>query len=84
MPFLTPISLHPGPGSGFQPHECAHAMSLLLLRVVEVLPSELAERMELQAAGLEAGKATCVWAAHSQRCLINVQLMDVLDLQLSL
>ena len=57
---------------------------LLLLQVVEVLPAELAERMELQAAGLEAGKATCVLAARSQRCLINVQLLDVLDLQLSL
>ena len=62
----------------------APSVMLLLLQVVEVLPAELAERMELQAAGLEAGKATCVLATHSKRCFMNVQLMDVLDLQLSL
>lgn len=59
-------------------------MNLLLLQVVEVLPAELAKKMELQTAGLMAGKATCVSATCSQPCLINVQLMGMLDLQLSL
>lgn len=53
-------------------------------QVMEVVPGELAERLQLNAAELEAGKATCVLAAHYRRCLINIQLMDVLDLQLSL
>ncbi|DBA84440.1 TPA: hypothetical protein ACH3X1_006072 [Trebouxia sp. C0004] len=53
-------------------------------KVIEVLPGELAERIDLHPAVLQPGKATCVMAARSRRCLINIQLMDVLDLQLSL
>ncbi|KAA6421082.1 MAG: serine threonine kinase [Trebouxia sp. A1-2] len=53
-------------------------------KVMEVLPGELAERMDLHPAVLQPGKATCVLAARSRRCLMNIQLMDVLDLQLSL
>ena len=51
---------------------------------MHILPGELADRMELQPAVLEPGKATCVLAARSCHCRINVQLMDVMDLQLSL
>ena len=51
---------------------------------MEVLPQELADRLELRTAVLEAGKATCVLAARERRCRMNVQLMDILDLQLSL
>ena len=51
---------------------------------MEVQPAELAERMELQSKTLEPGKATCIVSAHYLRCSLNVQLMDVLDLQLSL
>jgi len=51
---------------------------------MEVLLGELAERMDLHPAVLQPGKATCELAARSRRCLINIQLMDVLDLQLSL
>ena len=51
---------------------------------MEVVPGELAERLQLSTTELEAGKATCVLAAHYRRCLINIQLMDVLELQLSL
>lgn len=54
------------------------------LQVMEVLPGELADRMDLHPAVLEAGKATCVLAARARRYHINIQLMDVLDLQLSL
>lgn len=61
-----------------------HQSCLVTLQVVEVLPADVAERMELQPAVLQAGKATCVLAARSRHCLINVQLMDVLDLQLSM
>ena len=51
---------------------------------MEVLPQELADRLELRTAVLEAGKATCMLAARERRCRMNVQLMDILDLQLSL
>ena len=65
---------------------CTMVLSLqkVYWQVMEVLPQELAERMELRPAVLQAGKATCVLAARARRCCINVQLMDVLDLQLSL
>lgn len=53
-------------------------------QVMEVQPAELAERMELQSKTLEPGKATCVLSAHYLRCALEIQLMDVLDLQLSL
>lgn len=53
-------------------------------QVMEVQPAELAEHMELQSRTLEPGKATCVLSAQYQRCCLNIQLMDVLDLQLSL
>ena len=51
---------------------------------MEVVPGELAERIQLTEPELEAGKATCVLAARCRRCSINIQLLDVLDLQLSL
>ena len=54
------------------------------LQVMEVLPAELAERVALQSKTLEPGKATCVLPAHYLRCNLSIQLMDVLDLQLSL
>lgn len=54
------------------------------IQVMEVQPAALAERMELQSRTLEPGKATCVLSAQYLRCCLNIQLMDVLDLQLSL
>lgn len=54
------------------------------VQVMEVQPAELAERMNYHDAPLEAGKATCLLAAHYRRCIVNIQLMDVLNLQLSL
>jgi len=54
------------------------------VQVMEVHPAELAERMELQSKTLEPGKATCVLSAQYLRCHLNIQLMDVMDLQLSL
>ena len=44
--------------------------------MMEVLPGELAERLDLHPAFLQPGKATCVLAARSRRCLMNIQLMD--------
>lgn len=54
------------------------------IQVMEVQPAELAERMDMQSRTLEPGKATCVLSAQYLRCCLNIQLMDVLDLQLSL
>lgn len=54
------------------------------IQVMEVQPAELAERMDYHDSPLEAGKATLLLAARYRRCLVNIQLMDVLDLQLSL
>ena len=51
---------------------------------MEVQPAELAGRMDYHNSPLEAGKATLLLAARYRRCLVNIQLMDVLDLQLSL
>ncbi|DBA68431.1 TPA: hypothetical protein ACH3X2_013731 [Trebouxia sp. C0005] len=53
-------------------------------KVMEVQPADLAERIQLQSKTLEPGKATCVLSAHYLRCSLSIQLMDVLDLQLSL
>ena len=54
------------------------------MQVMEVQPAVLAERMGHHSTSLEPGKATCLLAARYRRCLVNIQLMDVLDLQLSL
>ena len=51
---------------------------------MEVQVAELAERMQLHSNALEPGKAVCVMAARFLRCSMTIQLMDVLDLQLSL
>ena len=54
------------------------------MQVMEVQVADLAERMSLRDNALEQGKAVCVMAAQYRRCAITIQLMDVLDLQLSL
>ena len=51
---------------------------------MEVQVAELAERMQLHSNALEPGKAVCILLAHYRRCSMTIQLMDVLDLQLSL
>ena len=51
---------------------------------MEVQVAELAERMSLHSNTLEPGKAVCVLAAQYRRCSMSIQLMDVLNLQLSL
>ena len=55
-----------------------------VVQVMEVQVGELAERMQVHSAALEAGKAVCTMAAHYRRCSLNIRLMDVLHLQLSL
>ena len=51
---------------------------------MEVQVADLAERMMLHKDALEPGKAVCVMPAQYRRCSLNIQLVDVLDLQLSL
>ena len=55
-----------------------------MTQVMEVQPAELSERREYHTSPLEPGKASCLLAACYRRCMVNIQLMDVLDLQLSL